>query len=60
MTYPSPILASPNASESGLRPRRGLCRSASAGTTSPLDLPCPASALEGTAMLAALGRKHIA
>ena len=42
------------------RPRRGLCRSPSAGTSRPLGAMCPASAPEGTAMLAGLTGKHVA
>ena len=59
---PSPIFASLNARESGrsCRPRFGLRLSPSAGTARLPGALCPASAPEGTAMLAALSRKHIA
>jgi len=36
------------------------CRSPSAGASRPLGAMCPASAAEGTAMLAGLTGKHIA
>ena len=55
---PSPSRAALNAGAPGrsCRPRSRQSGCPSAGTASPQDLPCPASAPEGTAMLAALSR----
>jgi hypothetical protein len=62
MTFPlsGPALLNAGVPSRSRRPRSGHSRCPSAGTTSPQDLSCPASAPAGTAMHAASGRVHIA